>query len=242
MGEQHQDEIPPARGVRAEPHHQRALAVGCVAGRIGELVDVQDAGDQEGIRQAGGQRQRRERAALHIVAADDHRQPAGHDRRLADPATHQRQRRGRISPAGEEPEQPDRDQPGAALPAQPQPGRDHQPQHRIAEQRGLAQAQHAVLDEAAAAGEGVQPLGVGRVGAADPVVIIVDHIHAGMREQREDQGQCRVERIEPHAAALRAGQSDQHRDRGHAEKGRAGRREIGRQPAARAIQAGFGGR
>ncbi|MDV7401096.1 hypothetical protein RZS08_57290, partial [Arthrospira platensis SPKY1] len=93
-----------------------------------------------------------------------------------------------IGPAQRQPGQPDHQQAGSGLPGEPHAARHHCREQAVAEQCRLAQRMHAVLDEAAAAGEGEQPAAVGVIGAAQGVVIIIDDVAAGVGKEREQHG------------------------------------------------------
>ena len=208
---------------------------------IGELVDEQQIGHQQGIGQAGNERQGVEAAALHVVAAHHHQQPARGDGQFAQAAAHQAQRRCRIRPAREQATGANGEQAGPGVPAQPQPGRNHQREQAVAEAGGLAQREHAVLDEAAAAGKGEQTLGVERIGAAQAVVIVVDDVHAGMGEQGEQHGHQGRHCIQREAGAVSRGQAEHAGHQRHRQEGGSGGGKVAHEDAGVARGAGLKG-
>lgn len=101
----------------------------------------------------------------------------------------------------------------------------------------LGLAEHAVLDEAAAPGEGEDPLDIGRVGAAAGVEVIVEHVDAGVGEQREEHRQRGAGGIDGQPAAVGHREADQAGAQGHPQEGRAGGEQAGqKRPGAQGGQ------
>jgi hypothetical protein len=177
--------------------------------------------------------------ALHEVAADHHQQPARGDGEFAEAAALQLERRRRVGPAHHQAGKPDQDQFRAAHRGEPEPGRDHGGEQRIAEDAGGAQREHAVLDEAAAAGEGELPLGVGAVAARDRVVVVVDHVGAGMGDQGEEQRRGGQRGAEGNARIRGGGQAEQAADEGDGKEGRPRRGEVTQEGIGQRVECGF---
>ena len=175
------------RTVSPQTHDQRALACARIGLRIRELVDVQQVRDQQ--REAESRRERREREALplHEVRADHDHEPATGHGNFAESAVHQMQRRCGVRPACEQAAQTDQQQAGHATGREPQSGRNDREQQRVAEPSHRLLRQHAVLDHAAATREGRDALVVPGIGAVAGVETVVQHVHAGMRDEREQQ-------------------------------------------------------
>ena len=122
---------------------------------------------------------------------------------------------------------------------QPQPGGNHGGQQAVAEPAGFAQAQHAVLNKSAAAGERKQPLLVGRVRAVERVVIVVDHVRSGVGDQREQHRQQRFEQVNFQPARAGATQANQRARQRDAEKRGPRRGKVFGKWAGKTGQAGF---
>jgi hypothetical protein len=196
---------------------------------------VEDRDQGAGQRGARDRGRRVDAARLDEGGARDHQPPGEPDRGLAEPARHQRERRRRIGPAEREPGEADADQARAAAPGEPQPERHDRSEQRRRERRHRTLVEHAVLDEAAAAGERGDAIDVDRVATEPRVVHVVEHVGARVRRERTGERRRRLGQARCGTPVDRGDRADEHGHRGHGEEARAGRGEPGRR-AARAMR------
>lgn len=109
----------------------------------------------------------------------------------------------------------------------------------VTKRSGLLHAQNAVLDQPAAARKRKQPLGVVGIGATQSVVIVIDHVGAGMGHQRKQHGQYRFEQVNGDATGVGRSQADQCTGQGDAEKRGAGGGKVQRHAVGEMLRLGF---
>lgn len=79
-------------------------------------------------------------------------------------------------------------------------GQRDQPQQQPGQRARLLRRDAPLLDQARAAGEREQPVAVGRIRPVERIVVVVEHVGARVRGQRQHQRRRRQQRVEAAAA------------------------------------------
>ena len=178
-----QPDVAVVRPAPPDPGRDRRDAGPAVLADVAPFVAVEDRRDQHPDRDRQDQRRRRPLAAHRVVGALDHQRPhqQEHDRDAERPVL-VLERRRRVAPAADQPEQPEDDDRRAAQPDEIEPDDDREREERGGDQE-RGPLFHPALDDGVAG-----PRAGDRVDALPDVVDLVDDVRARVEEDRAEQG------------------------------------------------------